>query len=156
MIDPVEVVVVLNTSKEAAFDAFVDQINDWWPIESFSIANGTVSIDPQYGGKIIETAEDGTTHVWGHITIWDKPNDLAISWYVGDDKTPTSITVAFATTDDGRTGVTLVHTGWDALGAEGVKKRENYKMGWARILVQGYAKFARATCPPLSKGPVDV
>lgn len=153
MIDPVEVVVVINTTKQAAFAAFIDKINDWWPVESFSIAKGTVRIEPEFGGKIIERADDGTEHIWGHITIWDAPDDIAISWYVGDDKTPTSITVAFAETDDGRTGVTLVHSGWDALGGAGVEKRTNYQMGWDRILDQGYAKFARATCPkPMERG----
>ena len=153
MIDPVEVTVVINTSKQAAFAAFIDQIDDWWPVENFSISQGTVHIEAEYGGKIIETAADGSEHIWGHITIWDPPKDIAISWYVGDAKTPTSITVTFAETDDGRTGVTLVHTGWDALGAEGVQKRENYQMGWDRILDQGYAKHARATCPkPIERG----
>lgn len=153
MIDPIEVVVVIDTTKDAAFAAFIEQIDNWWPVENFSIAQGKVSVEQEYGGRIVETAKDGSEHVWGTITVWDPPVDVAISWYVGEARTPTSITVTFATTDDGRTGVTLVHSGWDALGDEGIAKRGNYEMGWDRIIVQGYAKFARATCPkPMGRG----
>jgi len=63
MIAPVEVVVVLNTDQTSAFTAFVENVNDWWPVESFSIAKGVVSIEPVLGGKITETSADGTDHV---------------------------------------------------------------------------------------------
>ena len=149
MIDPVVVVVVLNTTRAAAFDAFVARINNWWPVQSFSIACGTVSIEPKLNGRIIETAEDGAKHQWGHITVWDVPNHLSISWYVGENTVATEITVDFATTDDGRTGVTLVHSGWDALGETGVAKRESYHGGWTAIFGKSFAEHARATCPPL-------
>ena len=148
MLDPVTVVVVINTTKAAAFDAFVAQIGDWWPIKSFSLAEGKVSMDAKLGGKIVEKAADGTEHVWGAITRFDVPNHISISWSVGKEATATDITVDFEDTDDGRTGVTLVHTGWEALGDEAATKRENYRMGWERILDESYAKFARATCPP--------
>ena len=151
MIEPVTVVVVLNTSPAAAFDAFVAKIDSWWPVENFSIAKGTVSVEPELGGRIIETASDGTEHVWGSVTRWDAPHHLSIRWSVGEDATPTAITLDFAATDDGRTGVTLVHTGWEALGEDGVAKRANYQMGWDRILGEAYARFARATCPPLTE-----
>lgn len=150
MLDPVTVVVVLNTPQAAAFDTFVAKINDWWPVKSFSIAQGTVAVDPRLGGKITETAPDGTLYIWGTVTRWDVPNHLSITWSVGEAATGTAITVDFAPTDDGRTGVTLVHTGWEALGDKAVTTRENYQMGWDRILGEAYAKYARATCPPLS------
>ncbi len=151
MIEPVEVVVVLDTPVAAAFDTFVDRINDWWPVENFSIACGTVAMERKLNGRIIETAEDGKQHQWGHITVWDAPNRLEIEWYVGENTIPTKIAVDFTPTDNGRTGVTLVHSGWDVLGAEGVTKRENYQMGWDAILGKGYADHARATCPPLTE-----
>ncbi|MFK8017801.1 MAG: SRPBCC domain-containing protein [Gammaproteobacteria bacterium] len=141
MIEPVEVSVVLNTPQDAAFAAFVEQINRWWPVASHSICGGTVMMEPGLDGKIIETAADGTTHQWGHVTPWDAPNHLAISWYVGAAPVATAFTVDFAATDDGGTHVTLVHTGWDALGEDGVAQRGNYQHGWTQILGSCYANF---------------
>ena len=153
MIDPIEVTVEIDTPKDAAFDAFVEDIDEWWPLEKLSIAQGTVKIEQDYDGRIVETESDGTEHVWGTITVWDPHDDLAVSWYVGPDRTPTSITLTFVENDEGRTEVTLVHSGWDDLGTEGVEKRSNYEIGWDQIFVQGYAKYARANCPkPMERG----
>jgi len=153
MIEPVKVVVVLDTDIDTAFSTFVAQINNWWPVKSFSIAQGVVTLDPVIDGKIIETADDGTQHQWGHVTAWHPPHHLAVSWYVGEAAQPTAITVDFAATDDGRTCVTLIHTGWDALGDEGVSKRDNYRRGWKHILIEGFAAYVAETCTPLPKGP---
>lgn len=153
MLEPVEHVVVIDTPRTAAFAAFVEDIGAWWPVKSFSIAEGTVHAEPRFDGKIIETAPDGTPHLWGHFTIWDAPDKLAIAWLVGTARVATAITVSFTEDDAGQTRVTLVHSGWDDLGAEGAEKRANYDQGWDRILDQSYAKYARAHCPkPLDRG----
>lgn len=151
MIEPVTVTVVLNTTPAAAFAAFVANINDWWPVESFSVCSGIIAVDARDGGAITETAEDGAQHVWGTIAAWQPPHHLEINWTVGEARIATAITLDFVATDDGRTGVTLVHDGWDALGSEGVSKRGNYQMGWDAIFATRYAAFAAATCPPIDK-----
>jgi len=142
MIEPVKVSVVLEVSPDEAFAAFVEQINDWWPVDSHSICGGTVRMEPGVDGKIIETGADGATHQWGHVTAWNAPQHLEFSWYVGGAPVPTSVRVDFAAKDEGRTEVTLVHSGWDALGEDGVAKRENYQQGWQNILGVRYATFA--------------
>lgn len=149
MIDPIETVVVLNTTQDAAFDAFVGQINAWWPVSKFSVCAGKITIDPRLGGLITETDTDGTVHEWGRVTAWQTGKHIAISWYVGDAAIPTNIAVTFAPTDDGRTGVTLVHNGWDALGKAALEKRGNYVRGWAAIFEVGYADFANKHYPAL-------
>ena len=153
MIEPIEVVVVLNTTQDAAFDAFVAQINAWWPVSRFSVSGGTVSIDPCLGGQISETDADGAAHVWGHVTAWKPGHHIEISWYVGEAAHATDISVHFAPTDDGRTGVTLVHAGWDRLGDEAMAKRTNYILGWDAIFTKAYAAFVTATCPTLKESP---
>ncbi|MEP5151738.1 SRPBCC domain-containing protein [Planktotalea sp.] len=140
MIEPVEVHVVLDSTPEQAFKAFTDNINSWWPVESHSICKGTVKLDPTLGGEIIETGADGQTHVWGHVTEWTPPNSLKIEWYVG--RTPaegTQIHVTFLATDDGRVGVTLVHSGWEILGESALETRDMYQSGWSGMLNGCYA-----------------
>ncbi|WP_342078315.1 SRPBCC domain-containing protein [Yoonia sp. SS1-5] len=151
MHDPIEVVVVLNTTQSAAFQAFVTDVGRWWPVASFSVAGGSVVMEPRLGGQIIETASDGAKHVWGHITAWEENRHIALSWYVGGkDAVPTDISVRFAPTDDGRTGVTLVHDGWAALGARAADIRKNYIRGWSAILGEAFAAYAADHCPPLT------
>ncbi|MFK7887838.1 MAG: SRPBCC domain-containing protein [Gammaproteobacteria bacterium] len=142
MIEPVKVMVTLDISPDKAFEAFVEQVDHWWPVETHSISGGTVAIEPSLNGKIIETAADGATHQWGHVTAWDAPHHLEISWYVGGAPVATTIRVDFAATDNGRTQVALVHSGWDALGEDGITKRDNYQHGWQDILGARYASFA--------------
>jgi len=148
MIEPIEVAVDLNTTQDVAFAAFVEQINRWWPVAQHSVCGGTVAMEPGLDGKIVETAADGTTHQWGHVTAWDAPNHFAISWYVGAAPVATAFTVDFAATEDGGTRVTLVHTGWDALGEDGVVKRGNYQNGWTEILGTCYANFVSGVDAP--------
>ncbi len=150
MIEPIEVVTVVNTSVEDAFQAFVTNINDWWPMDPFSLSKGTLTLEPKLSGKIIETSEEGATFVWGHVTRWDAPHRLDIAWYVGAiEETATQVSVEFATTDDGRTGVTLIQTGWEALGdlANDIRNRNN--AGWTTILGTHYANYVTAHCPQI-------
>lgn len=149
MSDPINVVVVLDTTPTAAFEAFVAQINNWWPVARFSVCGGKVAIDPRLDGQVTETDTDGTQHVWGHVTTWEPGRLLGISWYIGENSMPTDIAVVFAPTDDGRTGVTLTHTGWAALGKDGIAKRANYVRGWDAIFATAYADYAAKHCPKL-------
>ena len=145
MIEPVEVHVVLNATPEKAFRAFTADINAWWPVQTHSIRGGTVRLEPHPDGKIIETSEDGKTHIWGHVTQWNPPNEIAIEWYVGRTvKEATRIYVRFDPADAGCTGITLVHSGWDALGESAVETREGYNSGWNTMLRQNFAPYCEA------------
>ncbi len=145
MIEPVEVQIVLNAAPEKVFRAFTADINAWWPVKTHSICAGTVLMEPHSDGKIIETGEDGKAHIWGHVTLWNPPHELAIEWYVGRTvKEATQIHVRFDATDDGRTGITLVHSGWEVLGESAAETREGYKMGWSAMLTHNFAPFCEA------------
>jgi len=145
MIDPVEVHVVLNTTPDKAFRAFTADINNWWPVQSHSISKGVVHLHPEVGGEIVETAKDGAVHIWGHVTKWSPPNELAIEWYVGrTPKEGTQIHVTFAASDDGRTGITLVHSGWEVLGDGAADTREGYNSGWNTMLKESFAPYCEA------------
>ena len=135
MIEPIKVTVVVNATPDVAFDAFVNDFGTWWPMAPFSMSEGTLTFDAGQGGQIVETAADGTRHVWGHVTVWQPGKTLAVLWYVGStpDKA-TRVTVEFEQTDDRRTGVTLTQDGWEALGDQALSVRDRNDAGWQTIL----------------------
>ncbi len=143
MLDPIEVVVVLDMPVETVFEIFVTDMDRWWPKTPFSLGQGKVSMPRGAGEDITETEADGTVHVWGKVQRYDPPRRLAILWHVGQSPTvATEIDIQFRSTDDGRTGVTLVHSGWDTLGPDAAERRENYIRGWNTILPKGFKPFA--------------
>lgn len=145
MIEPVEVHIVLNTAQDKAFRAFTADINSWWPVKSHSICQGIVSFDPVLGGEIVETGTDGAKHIWAHVTHWNPPYAFRIEWYVGQTpKDATQIDVRFDATDDGRTGVTLTHSGWEVLGEAAISSRDGYQSGWSSMLRECFAPFAES------------
>lgn len=147
MLDPVRVELVVPVAQDRAFAGFAGNMASWWPLESHSIsasrqgvAAATVTVDGREGGQIVERAADGATHVWGQITVWDPPRRLDFSWYVG--RTPdqaTHVSVWFDPVDDGRTGVTLVHSNWEVLDEAAADVRGQYDGGWQHLLGVLYA-----------------
>ena len=112
----------------------------------FSLGEGALHLEAGLGGRILEVVEDGTAHVWGHVTLWDPPARLALKWYVGRKvETATDVEIRFAPTDDGRCGITLVQSGWDALGAEAGPMCDRNLDGWHRILTRGFAPYVEST-----------
>jgi uncharacterized protein YndB with AHSA1/START domain len=142
MLDPIIVETVVNTTGEAAFDAFVMRINEWWPMDPFSMSEGTLSMQAALGGQIIETSATGERFVWGHVTAFDKPQRIELAWYVGSTvETATQISVTFDPDEDGKTTVRLVQSGWEALGDKAAQIRLRYDGGWRQILGTCFADF---------------
>lgn len=142
MLEPVIVETTVDTGDEAAFDAFVLRINDWWPMDPFSMSKGTLSMDPILGGQIIETSADGKCFVWGHVTAIEKPHRIELAWYVGSTvETATQISVTFDPFGEDRTVVRLVQSGWEALGDKAAQIRTQNDGGWRQILGTCYANF---------------
>ncbi len=149
MTDPIEMVVVLETTPEAAFRAFVEDVGLWWPMRPFSVAEGTVRMEPGLGGRIVETGPDGAAHIWGEVTGWTLGRQIDLCWFVGQGPdNRTDLTLHFQPTDDGRTGVTLRHSGWERLSAAGQARLQNYRGGWSAIFATASADHARRLCPP--------
>lgn len=145
--DPIEITTVLDTTPEVAFRSFSSNIAEWWPVATHSMSKGVVRMETGVGGKIIETAKNGDEHVWGHVTAWTEFSQINLAWYVGDGvENGTDISVAFLPTDDGRTGVTLIHSGWERLGDAARGRHGNYVDGWTRILGTHYAQYIAKTC----------
>ena len=123
---------------EAAFELFTDGMARWWPLATHSIA-GTeacdVRVDGRIGGRITETATDGTTHDWAAVLAWDPPHRLVVAWHPQIDPVAASIVeVRFEPTDTG-CRLHLEHRGWEEFGAEvGRAARDAYDPGWDLVL----------------------
>jgi uncharacterized protein YndB with AHSA1/START domain len=140
MIDPIQITVVVDLPPDETFWAFVNDFGRWWPMAPYSMSEGTLTFDPRIEGRIVETAQDGTAHVWGHVSAWSPARSLGIKWYVRrTEAEATQVRVAFDHTDDGRTGVTLTQTDWHVLGDQALAMRERNHVGWQTILGDHFA-----------------
>jgi hypothetical protein len=147
-VPPVEKNVLVRCDLARAFQAFTAEIGQWWPLQMFSVAQGktrTATIEPKAGGRVYETADDGSTHDWGRVLSWSPPSGFAMTWHPGRAADlHTVVELSFAA-ENGATRVRLVHRGWEALGKDGAASRENYNGGWDMVLGQAFAgHLARA------------
>lgn len=137
-LDPVKKTVVVPAAPDAAFQRFTREIGSWWPLEQMSVhgkAVESVAFGEEDGGRIVERTGEGAEAVWGTVTTWDPPHRVAFTWHPGDrPSSEQTVAVAFVATTDGGTEVTLVHGGWESLGAAAAAERGKYDAGWDHIL----------------------
>jgi uncharacterized protein YndB with AHSA1/START domain len=145
---PIEIDVVVPCDAARAFDYFTRDIARWWPLDRYSCAEQDavgVAFEPRVGGRLVETARDGTEHPWGTVSAWEPGRRLAFSWHPArDPATAQRIEVAFRDTGHG-TRVTLTHGGWEALGKRAAASRDAYRNGWPTVLGQRYRDFCVAS-----------
>ncbi|MDG1737140.1 MAG: SRPBCC domain-containing protein [Paracoccaceae bacterium] len=142
--------VTVNCSVEHAFNVFVNRIGGWWPLASHavSVADGKAALDatiePKVGGEVYETKHDGSRTKWGTVLEYDQFSKFAMSWHPGTNiEKPTRVDVEFEVID-GKTNVTLTHTGWEIWGDESADKIAGYTSGWGMMLDELYAAACEA------------
>ena len=145
-IEPVVKEVDVPLTVERAFALFTDGIADWWPLATHSVAGEQAVgsfFEPRIGGRLLETAADGSQHAWGTVREWDPPRRLALTWHPGRaPDTAQELSVEFSPEGD-RTRLRLVHTGWERLGDEGRAERATYEPGWDFVLGRYLENAAR-------------
>ena len=71
-IEPIRKTVTVPAAPPRAFELFTAHFQEWWPLETHSVgiehAVG-VAFGDAVGGAIVEALADGTTSVWGTITV---------------------------------------------------------------------------------------
>ena len=143
-VPPVEKSVLVRCDPARAFQAFTAEIGQWWPLQMFSVSQGKARatiIEPREGGRVYETAEDGSTHDWGRVLSWSPPSCFSMGWH--PRRLPDAHTVvelSFVLEGDG-TRVRLVHRGWETLGKNAEQSRRNYERGWDKVLGQAFAAY---------------
>lgn len=132
-------------SPDAAFRLFTDGATGWWPLPTHSVHEDeatSVVYEPRVGGRVYETTQDGRTAEWGIVSAWEPGARLAMSWHPGNEPAlATQVDIRFSATSDGDTLVDLVHTGWEARGADAEKMAAGYDSGW-RFVLGRYAAAA--------------
>lgn len=120
-----------------AFELFTERMTTWWPLASHSLSQSTeakLSFPKAKGEQIVETAPDGTKHIWGELQESDPPHRLLFSFHPGQDaKTAPIVEVRFTADGDG-TRVDLRHTGWEKLGDKAEETMSHYNNGWVGVL----------------------
>lgn len=138
-LEPIVKSVTVPCSQPQAFAAFTDNLQSWWPLESFSVGlEKAVSCEMEcrQGGELFEITKSGEKHIWGTIQNWPPPGELTFSWHPGrTPETAQVITVTFRKQDNG-TRVTLTHGGWETLGDAAAEMRESYIPGWDIVVGQ--------------------
>lgn len=136
-IEPVVREVTVPLSQGAAFDLFTARAAEWWPLVTHSVAGEDAvacTFEAFVGGRLYETAGDGTEHTWGTLLAWQPPSRIALTWHPGRTaSTEQHLEVTFLArgTD---TIVRLVHTGWERLGDKAAVERDSYGRGWDFVL----------------------
>lgn len=86
------------------------------------------------GGRIYERTPAGVEHDWGEVLAWEPPARLAYLWHIyGQREDATQVDIRFAASGDATT-VTIVHRGWERLGARADDLRRRNVQGWDGLL----------------------
>ncbi len=122
--DKARVTVTVAVNAEVAFDVFTKEIDLWWrkgprfrrtPRASRGV--GVLHFEPGVGGRLFESFGEGSPLVeMGRVTLWEPPHRLGFDWRneTFADEESTHVTVEFREID-GKTEVTVTHSGWASL-----------------------------------------
>jgi uncharacterized protein YndB with AHSA1/START domain len=137
VIDPLRIKFDVDCPPERTFELWTAQTSMWWPAtHTVSAQPGLeVLIEPGVGGRIFERTPAGEEHDWGEVTAWDPPRRISYLWHLRQDRADaTEVDITFAATERDSTRVSIVHHGWDRLGAHGTERRELNQAGWAGLI----------------------
>jgi Activator of Hsp90 ATPase homolog 1-like protein len=136
-VPPIEKSILVRCDPARAFQAFTAELGQWWPLQMFSVTQAF--IEPKEGGRIYETAEDGSMHDWGRVLSWSPPSGFSMTWHPGRPADPHTVVELSFAPEGSATRVRLVHRGWEALGKDGPATRGRYDGGWDKVLGQAFA-----------------
>ncbi|WP_114560377.1 SRPBCC family protein [Desertihabitans aurantiacus] len=128
---PIRLDLELPVAPAAAFDAYVD-LGSWWDPRYTSDATtfSGVAVTPGPGGEIRELHADGSSQLWGTITLWQPGTALSHSFVLAHDTgVPSQVLVTF-TARPGGSLLRLQHGGWNE---DNATDRDRFT-DWATVL----------------------
>ena len=147
MLDPIVKSIDVPCDQETAFEVFVTDMGQWWPLDKRSMSMvhhrqppKGLQVNPQAGGKIVEIGHDGTAYHWGTFTTFQPFDFVAMDFHMGlPPENASLVEVRFESLDPENTRVTLVQSNWEAFGDMAEMMYRGYGSGWVLIFEQGYA-----------------
>ena len=133
---PLRARVIAARPRDHVFDVFVHRIGAWWPVESQCARPERVldvRLDPWVGGQLTEVWGDGSEQPVATVLRWRPPHELGLVWRVQPGAV-TDVRVRFEEASWVTSWVSVEHTGWRDLGAEGPALRAEYRERWADVL----------------------
>jgi uncharacterized protein YndB with AHSA1/START domain len=121
--DCVLVALRVNATPERAFDAFTEDIAQWWqPDPLFPITpwgDGTLAFEGGESGRLVSRLDNGRLFEIGRVTAWERGARLVFDWRQANfpRNLKTRVEVTFAAVG-AETRVTVRHFGWTALPRE--------------------------------------
>jgi uncharacterized protein YndB with AHSA1/START domain len=146
--------VTVPLSQESAFELFVDQFSEWWPLSSHHIGQRPAVqaiIEPHAGGRWFERDEARAECDWGRVLAVERPRRILLGWqlsptfeYDPDPARATEVEVTFEAQGEASTRVTVEHRGFEVHGEAAAAMRDSVagEGGWAQLLGL-YAESAR-------------
>jgi uncharacterized protein YndB with AHSA1/START domain len=136
-VPPLRREVIVDAGPALAFEVFTERIGAWWPLGGHSVYGDGADVrfaDPGVGARIVESKQGEPDAVWGTVTRWVPGELVAFSWHPGMPAEAASTVAVTFEEVDGKTLVTLEHTGWESFGDRAAQARENYAGGWSVVL----------------------
>lgn len=132
--------IVIKADKARVFEAYVTQINLWWPKQgsyqyTFAAQGqlpASLSFEEGLNGRFLETYSDGSTYEIGRITLWNPPNQLCYTWRDPRWSFQTKVHVTFSQSNR-ETTVTVIHSGFPE--PHITEMTQGYKLGLSEILL---------------------
>jgi uncharacterized protein YndB with AHSA1/START domain len=137
VIEPLRLSYDVACPSDHAFEVWTTRLSSWWPKghSASGDPNTLVVLEPRLGGRIFERTPEGDEIDWGEVTVWNPPTRLGYLWHIGRDRSDaTDVEVTFVDLGDGTTRLTIVHRGWERLGAEGPAYRDSNAHGWNALI----------------------
>jgi uncharacterized protein YndB with AHSA1/START domain len=133
MTEVINKTIIVNARPETVFKALTDEkeLIEWFP-------NQGAILEPRVGGKIEFKflRPDGEKHTaYGRILEIVPNKRLSYSWsFIPGADSKEKITWALEPTDDGKTKITLLHTGFEKPGQKEMESGMDYESGWAYFI----------------------
>jgi hypothetical protein len=136
VIEALELEFEVECSPEHAFEVWTARISQWWPRGHSVSADPelAVVIEPRLGGRIYERTSTGVEHDWGEVTTWEPPHVFGYLWHIARDRSDASEVEVRFNGEAGHTKVSIVHDGWERLGALGPELRSKNRNGWVGVI----------------------
>ena len=146
-VEPVRKSVTVSRSAVDCFRIFTEEIGQWWPLSTHSIAGkdsaGSCFCECRKGGAFYEVDKAGKRIDWGRIQVWDPPSRLIYSWHLSrPPETASEVEVLFTPLGTASTRIDIEHRNWERYaGADAQAMRDNYNAGWDIVFGQAYVEY---------------